>query len=239
MKWFKAVVVLILCYVTFCLVMFPDACITAVSGALKLCVTAVIPTLFPFFVCSSLLIAFGLGEFGSRFLSGVMRPLFKVSGAGAVAVILGVVSGYPVGASCAVELYKTGKITKPEAERLLSFCNNSGPLFIIGTVGFAMNSSVALGGVLYIIHITAAISAGIIYAKISSKKNIENNLINPLIVDMSPDKKPKKLIEFFGDAVSKSVITILNVCGFVVFFAVVEKTIPEFIGSPFINSCWR
>ena len=221
---------------TFCLVMFPDACITAVSGALKLCVTAVIPTLFPFFVCSSLLIAFGLGEFGSRFLSGVMRPLFKVSGAGAVAVILGVVSGYPVGASCAVELYKTGKITKPEAERLLSFCNNSGPLFIIGTVGFAMNSSVALGGVLYIIHITAAISAGIIYAKISSKKNIENNLINPLIVDMSPDKKPKKLIEFFGDAVSKSVITILNVCGFVVFFAVVEKTIPEFIGSPFINS---
>ena len=51
MKWFKAVVVLILCYVTFCLVMFPDACITAVSGALKLCVTAVIPTLFPFFVC--------------------------------------------------------------------------------------------------------------------------------------------------------------------------------------------
>ena len=155
MKWFKAVVVLILCYVTFCLVMFPDACITAVSGALKLCVTAVIPTLFPFFVCSSLLIAFGLGEFGSRFLSGVMRPLFKVSGAGAVAVILGVVSGCPVGASCAVELYKTGKITKPEAERLLSFCNNSGPLFIIGTVGFAMNSSVALGGVLYIIHITA------------------------------------------------------------------------------------
>ena len=131
-----------------------------------------------------------------------------------------------MGASCAVELYKTGKITKPEAERLLSFCNNSGPLFIIGTVGFAMNSSVALGGVLYIIHITAAISAGIIYAKISSKKNIENNLINPLIVDMSPDKKPKKLIEFFGDAVSKSVITILNVCGFVVFFAVVEKTIP-------------
>ncbi len=81
MKWFKAVVVLILCcYVTFCLVMFPDACITAVSGALKLCVTAVIPTLFPFFVCSSLLIAFGLGEFGSRFLSGVMRPLLRSAG---------------------------------------------------------------------------------------------------------------------------------------------------------------
>ena len=30
-------------------------------------------------------------------------------------------------------------------------------------------------------------------------------------------------------------MTILNVCGFVVFFAVAESTIPEFFAHPFIN----
>ena len=58
--------------------------------------------------------------------------------AGAFALAMGITSGYPVGAKVAKDLYNNKLCTKIEAERLLSFTNSSGPLFIIGTVGISM-----------------------------------------------------------------------------------------------------
>ncbi len=63
-----------------------------------------------------------------------MKPIFNVPGIGAYAFIMGIISGYPVGAKIVTEFRKNGECSKVEAERLLSFSNNSGPLFIIGTV---------------------------------------------------------------------------------------------------------
>lgn len=59
-------------------------------------------------------------------------------GVGAYAFIMGIISGYPVGAKIVTEFRKNGDCSKAEAERLLAFTNNSGPLFIIGTIGVSM-----------------------------------------------------------------------------------------------------
>ena len=65
-----------------------------------------------------------------------MRLLFNVPGEGAFALILGTISGYPVGAKI-ISIFKEQKLcTDVECERLLSFTNNSGPLFIVGTVRY-------------------------------------------------------------------------------------------------------
>ena len=45
----------------------------------------------------------------------------------------------------ASELYANNYISKTEAERLLAFCNNSGPLFILGSVGIAIYSNIKYG----------------------------------------------------------------------------------------------
>lgn len=63
-----------------------------------------------------------------------MKPLFNVPGEGAFPLIMGIISGYPVGAKIVTNFRKENICTKEEAERLLTFTNNSGPLFIIGTV---------------------------------------------------------------------------------------------------------
>lgn len=230
MKWLKGVFILIVCYIVVSMIAFPQSSVAAVNKALNLCITSVVPALFPFFVCSSLLVSLGMAEFGSRFLSGIMKPVFGINGSGAVALVLGIISGYPVGADCAVNLYNSGKITKREAERLIGFCNNSGPLFIIGTVGFCISGSAALGGILYIIHITSAVATGVVLSRLIK----EDNTVNPTVIS-EKQKRSVKIVSAFGDAVSKSVVTILNVCGFVVFFAVAESTIPEFFAHPFVN----
>ena len=48
---------------------------------------------------------------------------------------MGILSGYPTGAKIISDFRKRNICTKVECERLLAYTNNSGPLFIIGTVG--------------------------------------------------------------------------------------------------------
>ncbi len=115
------------------LVSAPARCLEGAEGAVMLCIRVIIPSLFPFFVCSALLVETGAAKRLGRWLSFAMRPLFNVPGSAGVAFVLGALSGYPVGAKCGVDLYERNLCTKAEAQRIICFCNNSGPLFIIGS----------------------------------------------------------------------------------------------------------
>ena len=92
-----------------------------------------------------------------------MRPLFNVPGEGVFALIMGTISGYPVGAKIATNLREKNNCTKEEAERLLAFTNNSGPLFIIGTVGICSFGNTLIGYLLLITHIMSSITVGLIF----------------------------------------------------------------------------
>ena len=81
-----------------------------------------------------------------------MRPVFNVPGESAIALILGNLSGYPVGAKLACSMLENKQCTKIEAERIIAFTNNSGPLFIVGTVGVSMFYSKEIGLALLASH---------------------------------------------------------------------------------------
>ena len=107
----------------------------AVRRGLTLCARSVIPALFPYFVVSGLFISLGFADGVGRRLEPLTRRLFGVGGAGASAFFLGLLGGYPVGGRTVGQLYRAGRLSKNEAERLLAFCNNAGPSFILGVVG--------------------------------------------------------------------------------------------------------
>ena len=134
----------------------------AAREGVTLCLQTVLPSLFPFFVLSSLLVQSDVPRLLSRAMAGVMYPLFGVSGAGASALILGLLGGYPVGARTVAELYGRGEIAREEAEQLLAFCNNSGPGFFLGVCGTAVFGSARAGAYLYLIHVGAALVTGVL-----------------------------------------------------------------------------
>ena len=142
------------------LLFFPDVSAAAAREGVALCLQTVLPSLFPFFVLSSLLVQSDVPRLLSRAMAGVMYPLFGVSGAGASALILGLLGGYPVGARTVAELYGRGEIAREEAEQLLAFCNNSGPGFFLGVCGTAVFGSARAGMYLYLIHVGAALVTG-------------------------------------------------------------------------------
>ena len=60
----------------------------AVRDGIHLCLTSVIPALFPFFAVSSLLVALGAAEAAGRVLAHPFRRLFRCGGAGCAALLL-------------------------------------------------------------------------------------------------------------------------------------------------------
>lgn len=107
----------------------------AAQSGLTLFANSVLPSLLPFFIATELLCHTNIIHYLGRCLNGIMRPLFNVPGEGSFAFLMGIISGYPTGAKIVSNLKEKKICNTEECERLIAFTNNSGPLFIVGTVG--------------------------------------------------------------------------------------------------------
>ena len=199
------------------LMLFPQQTMSAARDGLTLCGNVIIPSLFPFFVLSSLVVELGLAGCLGRALEGIMRPLFRVGGACAPAFALGFIGGYPVGARTAINLYENGMCSKTEAERLLAFCNNSGPAFILGVVGAGIFASSAVGVLLYLVHAAASICVGLIFRfyRAGREGGTAGQEVRP-----APRFEAKGLASAFTGSIKGAFLSTLNICAFVVFFTV-------------------
>lgn len=133
---------------------------TALRGAqdgIQLCLMTVVPSLFPFFVLTALLTSALSGT-----NTGFLRPLGKLckmpQGAESV-LLIGLVGGYPTGAQSVTQLYRSGRLTKEQAQRLLGFCSNAGPAFIFGICG-SLFPETWMVWALWLVHILSAIVTG-------------------------------------------------------------------------------
>lgn len=229
MKGFKCVVIklkhailpFLFCTFLICLIVFSKTNLDSTKAGLQLWANNVVPTLLPFFIATELLSHTCVVSIVGKLLSKIMRPVFHVPGEGAFPLIMGIISGYPTGAKIVANFRKEGICTKEEGERLIAFTNNSGPLFIIGTVGISLFGDLRTGILLFITHVLATLSVGICfrfwknnqtanYYKNSSKKILYNQNI-----------KFSSLGEALANSIMNSIHTILLIGGFIVIFSVI------------------
>ena len=200
------------------LLLWPEQAVAAARDGLRLCGNVIVPSLFPFFVLSSLVVELGLSRYLGRLFQRFMVPLFRVNGACASALALGFVGGYPVGARTAIALYRSGQCTKTETERLLAFCNNSGPAFIFGVVGAGIFHSGPVGLLLYLTHVAASLAVGLLF-----------RFYKPHDGPASP--RGSSSVQFqtgnagaaFTRSVTGALSGILNICAFVICFTVILR----------------
>lgn len=202
------------------LILAPTEAMEGAKTGLTLCFNVIIPSLFPFFVLSSLLVELGLAAYLGRALEPVMRPLFRVNGACATAVALGFVGGYPVGARTALSLYEKGLCSKTEAEHLLAFCNNSGPAFILGVVGAGVFASSRVGLLLYLVHALASLLVGLLFRFYGREEGSARR--------GGTHVESVRFTSAFTGSVTRSFQSTLSICAFVVFFSVVITLLSRF-----------
>ncbi len=218
------------------LLIFANNNLLAVKSGLTLWATSVVPTLFPFFVATELLMHTNIIYYFGKLLNKFMKPLFNIRGEGAFCFIMGLISGYPIGAKIASHFRKENICTKAECERLLSFTNNSGPLFIIGTVGISMFGNTSIGLLLFCTHILASFIVGFIFRfwkydfrnsnSILSRFFKKNKNLNRNIDDTSFNKykdnnfvKISNLGSIIAESITNSTSTILMIGGFIIIFS--------------------
>ena len=189
------------------------------AEALILCGKSVIPALFPFLVVSSLLVSLGFGEWLSPHLAGLMAPLFRLPGLASSALVLGLVGGYPIGAQTAADLYRDRLLTREEAERLLAFCNNANPVFLISVLGVGVFGSVRAGVWLWLIHVLSALLAGLLFRGHGKAADRRRSLP----VSCRAVSLPAALVA----AVRNSAGGMLSVCAFVTLFYVIAAPLKD------------
>ncbi len=185
---------------------------TALEGAaegIRLCLTTVIPSLFPFFILSSILTSELLG-------SRIFRPLgrlCRMPEGGESILAVGLLGGYPVGAVQIAKAYKDGSLTRQDANRMLCFCSNAGPAFLFGMVGQQFDDPMA-PWLLWGIHILSALAVGIVLpgkskslARLAEKKRIT-----------------------LSTALSAGIKTMATVCGWIILFRLVIAFLEHWIG---------
>lgn len=165
----------IFCAFTLALIVFSKENLNAAKTGIALWADSVLPALLPFFIATELLSYTGIISFFGKCLNRFMRPIFNVPGEGAFPFIMGIISGYPVGAKIVTKLRENNTCSKKESERLLAFTNNSGPLFIVGTVGISLIGDTTIGIILLIIHILASITVGVLFRFWKSSKSLSRN----------------------------------------------------------------
>lgn len=192
-----------------------------VRHGLLISVNVIIPSVLPFLL---------LGDFCARFIHfecaaifrRIFEKLFRINGAALPVFICGILCGFPVGAQLAITMYKNGKISENECERLISFANNASPGYVICAVGLGMRDSLLDGFLLYTSMVTSSVITGILIGINKDKSNISNFIMWQKYS--------------FIESVKSSSIVCLQISAFVSVFSVAVGLMDKMIGSIIVKA---
>lgn len=199
---------------------FSDISTEAVKSAINLCMTGVVPSIFPFLVLSTMILNSSLSRYIENFFAPFIKFCFALPKAAAIPFLTGLLCGFPIGAKTAGDLYNNGNLTKKQTEYLIMFCNNTGPSFIVGAIGISVFSSARIGFYLYIIQALSAIFTGVILRFFRKYEKTDfDNLRYPIIND--------RFTKLFCDSVFSAVKSCGIICGFIIFFSFIVNLLVE------------
>lgn len=216
----KNIFTIIFLLFTLSLILFSDSNLLAAQNGLALFGNKVFPSLFPFFIATELLCKTNISYIFGKFLNKFMRPLFNVPGESSLALILGTISGYPIGAKVVCNLKHEKVISKIEAERLIAYTNNSGPLFILSTVGISLFGNKKIGITLLISHLLSAFLVAYFF-RFWKKEKLDVNFQETKFNSQHFPITLSSFGEILGNAIKSAISNILSIGGFIILFSVI------------------
>lgn len=182
----------------------------AVRSGVLLCIQTLIPSLFPFFVFSSLLTGSLLGKTSKLF--GPLERLFRIPEGTGSLLLIGFLGGYPTGAQCIRQAYDRGLLSRKAALRMTAFCNNAGPSFLFGIIAPFFPES-GYVWILWSIHIFSALTVS---AVLTEKTEKTESIVKTTQITLTA-------------ALERSIRTMASVCGWVVIFRLILSFLERWI----------
>ena len=209
------------------MLIFPQAVFSGAEEGLLLWFQIIFPTLFPFLVVTSLLLSSGGLNLITRLFGGLFRRIFRVTQNGAFAVLAGFLCGYPMGAKVTADLLRAEKISDREARYLLSFCNNTSPVFIINFIVWKTFGDERLMLPALLILIGSPVLMSFIFRRIYLKGR------HPFPEPSAALKEKKTRFDFsvLDSCMMNSFEAIVKVGGYIILFSVLLSLLEELSGQ--------
>lgn len=205
------------------MLIYPSQSVAFSLTGLMLWFEKMVPVLFPFMVVSGIMIRMNLTEKFAHMLSPILRPLFRVSDNGIYCIIMGFLCGFPMGARVVAELYERNRLSRAEAQYLLEFCNNIGPIYFCSFVLPLLQCNVSFK------YLFGMYGLPLLYGFFSRRIWYRRYPAFP-VPPVRPSEKvpPRQLLYHVDDAVSGAVQSIVKLGGYMIFFNLLN-IIPLFV----------
>jgi sporulation integral membrane protein YlbJ len=193
---------------------FPVVALKGAKEGIQLFLETVLPALLPFFAATTMLIRSGLAHLLAGWLSPLMKPLFRLPGASALAFVLSLFGGNPNGARATSELFAQGLLTPSEAERTIALASTAGPAFILSAIAGSMLKAPQYGAVLLYCHILSAIAVCEISSFFTSKTQVTREIKRG--IDALHTQSASKI---FIQSVHDTAAALWGIGSFIIFFS--------------------
>ena len=201
-----------ICIIFLYLLFFPSQSLEASKSGLLLWFDTLLPTLLPFLIISQLLLKSPILENIQKLFGPFFTKLFHCSSDGAFCILCGFLCGYPVGARLIALQIKEHRLSVPEGQYLLAFCNNVSPIFCISYGILYTIGSVPVFPYLCIIY-GSAVFYGLI-TRPSSTKNF---------IDHTKKQTPsaKNTFQLIDVCIIDSFLIMIKLCGYLILFSII------------------
>lgn len=183
--------------ILFLLIFDANTAMNSAREGLNICIQTVIPSLFPFLFLSSLLTASLTLPCNkhSRFLCRLYRIPYGTESI----LFSGFLSGYPIGAKCVADATAQIGLSPRDAERMIVFCNATGPAFLFGITSSIFTQKWA-PWCLWFIHLLSGIYVARLFPPTSRD------------LPSMPKPKPKAITQQLQQAIR----TMGEICGWII-----------------------
>ncbi len=229
--------------------LFPYASYQGASTGLMLWFLNVLPNLLPFIILSNLMIRLNIAGQISRFLYPVLGRLFRLSHDGCYPLLLGFLSGIPMGAKSSADLVHERRISREEGNFLLLMCNNASPIFIMNYIAINQLQLPRFRLPLFVIIYSSSIISALMFRYVRAQmKDTQSTLAfapKPLgnsvqvepyqgrgtIATATKGMKRPNSVRFSFDMVDQSIMNgfevITKIGGYIILFSILAQIVNE------------
>lgn len=216
------------------MLLFPKKVLADSLAGLDLWFHTVLPSLLPFMILSNVLIGANVVSQLMRPFSGFFRHVLGLSPEGGYAWLLGLFCGFPMGARLTGDMYRQHRISREEAVYLLTFANQSSPMFLSTYVVLHGLGDSTLTLPVFVIFYASAFLTSLVFRIRSRRFGL-------------PPSKPKKEVPeqtSYGNLLDTSIMNgfeiITRLGGYIILFSILAGIVlqlpaPLHTAAPFLS----
>ncbi len=205
------------------LLIFPAEAAAGAKNGIGYCLQILVPSLYPFMVLAVFVVKCGLSEKMGKLFETPARRILKLPGSSAASILMSAIGGYPTGARSIAALYENGAVSEKQAARMLCFCVNAGPAFVISAVGVGFLKSAQAGVILFASQLLASMILSVLCG-ITAKYETAVPKLKP----QQSKNAANALVASAADAAR----AMINMCCFVVLFAALLNLMRIWVKEP-------